>query len=281
MLYAAAAIFIKAAISRGVSSWAVTFWSNISMGVLFLPVLLLGPGGWHPSAAPWALLAGWLFFAGQVCTFRSLAAGDVSVATPALGSKVVFVALMSLALPHNRPDPDLWLAVFLTMAGVILLHQGPGRHVSHPLATAAWALSAALAFAATDIVVQITAPMTGFTLFMPVMFATVAALSVPLLLPRMLRAAPGPVRPGGRRYGAVGIMLLALQSAGVAAAIGIYGDATGVNVVYSSRGLWSLLLLALFAQQLGVAESGLERRTFLLRLAGSILILAAVVIVLV
>ena len=280
MLYAAAAIFIKAAISRGMSSWVVTFWSNISMGVLFLPVLLLGPGGWHPSALPWALLAGGLFFAGQVCTFRSLAAGDVSVATPALGSKVVFVALMSLALPDNRPDPDLWLAVFLTMAGVILLHQGPGRHVSHPLVTAAWALSAALAFAATDIVVQITAPMTGFTLFMPVMFATVAALSVPLLLPRMLRAAPGPVRPGGHRWGTAGIMLLALQSAGVAAAIGIYGDATGVNVVYSSRGLWSLLLLALFAQQLGVAEFGLERRTFLLRLAGSILILAAVVIVL-
>lgn len=279
-LYAAAAIFIKVAISRGTSSWAVTFWSNFSIGTLFLPVLFLGPAGWHLSSVPWALLAGILFFAGQIATFRSLASGDVSIATPALASKVVFVALMSLALPGNRPDPDLWLAVFLTMAGVLLLHRGPVRHLSHPMVTAAWALLAALAFAATDVTVQVAAPRAGFTLFMPVMFGTVALLSVPLLLPRMLRAARSPVRAGGRFWGTAGIVLLALQSAGVAAAIGIYGDATGVNVVYSSRGLWSLLLLALFARHLGVAEAGLGRGTFLMRIAGSILILTAVVIVL-
>ncbi len=280
LVYAAAAIMIKVAISRGANSWAVAFLSNLSMGLLALPLLFFGHEAWRPEAVPWALLGGCLFFAGQIGTFRSLASGDVSIATPALASKLVFVALMSLALPGNRPDPDLWLAVGLTMAGVFLLHRGPCHHSSRPLATAAWALFAAVSFAATDIITQTAVPRTGFTLFMPVMFGTLAALSFPLLLPQVLRTAGRPVEAGAWGWGASGIALLAVQSAGVAAAIGLFGDATGVNVVYSSRGLWSLLLLALVARRLGVSEGALDRKTFATRLLGSTLILAAVVIVL-
>jgi ABC-type microcin C transport system permease subunit YejB len=62
--------------------------------------------------------------------------------------------------------------------------------------------------------------------------------------------------------------------------IGLFGDATSANVVYSSRGLWSLLLLALVAHRLGVKDSVRDRRTLLLRILGSILILAAVSLVL-
>ncbi len=279
-VYAAAAILIKVAISRGANSWAVAFLSNLSMGLLALPLLFFGHGAWHPTETSWALLAGGLFFAGQIGTFRSLASGDVSIATPALASKLVFVAIMSLALPGNRPDPDLWLAVVLTMAGVVLLHRGPRHHSSRPLETAGWALFAAMSFAATDIITQTAVPHVGFTLFMPVMFGTLAAISFPLLLPHALRGAGRPARSGGWSWGAVGIVLLAVQSAGVAASIGLFGDATGVNVVYSSRGLWSLLLLAIFARSLGVPEGALDLKTFALRLLGSILILAAVVIVL-
>ena len=279
-VYAMAAILIKVAISRGANSWAVALWSNLSMGLLALPLLLFGHDAWRPASAPWALLAGCLFFAGQIGTFRSLASGDVSIATPALASKLVFVALMSLGLPGNRPDPDLWLAVGLTMAGVFLLHRGPCHHSARPLATAGWALFAAVSFAGTDIITQTAVPRTGFTLFMPVMFGTLSALSVFLLLPHALRAAGRRAQSGAWGWGAAGIALLAMQSAGVATSIGIFGDATGVNVVYSSRGLWSLLLLALVARRLGVPEGAMDRKTFALRFLGSILILTGVVITL-
>lgn len=277
MLYAAAAILIKLAISRGANTWAVTFFSNLAMGLLFLPLIFFRQETWNPGAAGWAVAAGVLFFAGQIGTFRSLAAGDVSIATPALASKVVFVALLSLALPANRPDADLWLAVALTMGGVILLHRGPRHARSHPLVTLAWALMAALCFAATDVLVQVGAPRLGFTLFMPVMFGTVALLSFPLLLPHIPRGRAA--NPGAWRWGTAGILLLAVQATGMAGAIGLFGNATGANVVYSSRGLWSLLLLALFARRLGVGESTLGPGTFALRLLGSVLILAAVVLV--
>ncbi len=279
LLYAMAALCLKVALGRGATTWSVLFYSNATMGALFLPLLFFGPSGWQLSGTPLALAAGLLFFLGQIGTFRSLQSGDVSIATPALAAKVVFVALLSLAIPGSRPDPDLWLAVLLTMGGMLLLHGRPDLTATRPWPTLLWALFAALSYAATDIVVQIGAPVAGFTLFMPVMFGTVALLSLPLLRPHILRA----TRPSiDRRTGgwlAAGVLLLGLQAIGMGTAIGLFGDATGANVVYGSRGLWSLLLLALVAKQLGITDAVFDRRTLALRVAGSVLILGAVILV--
>lgn len=282
VVYSVAALFLKLAMSRGANSWSITFFSNVAMGAVFLPMLFFARDSWAPEHLGWALGAGALFFAGQIATFRALAGGDVSIATPALASKVVFVALLSLAVPGSRADPDLWLAVALTMAGMVLLNSGPrSQHPSRPLATLGWALLAAAGFAAADILVQVGAPRAGFTLFMPVMFGIVALVSVPTLLPHLPRGESSRTKPGAWRWGAIGIALLAMQATTLAAAIGIYGDATGVNVVYGSRGLWSVLLVAVVARHLGVAEGTRDARTLFLRLAGSALILAAVIVVVV
>ena len=280
VIYAVAALCLKIALGRGVTTWAVLFYSNLMLGILFAPLLLAGSSGWNLGGAPLALLSGFLFFLGQVGTFRSLQSGDVSIATPALAAKVVFVALLSLFIPGSRPDPDLWLAVILTMAGMVLLHRGPPRPASRPLPTLAWALMAALSFAAADIVVQIGAPAAGFTLFMPVMFATVTALSLPLLRPHILRPPRREVRAGALKWLAVGVVLIGVQATGMASAIGLFGDATAANVVYGSRGLWSLLLLALFAKMLGISDAIFDRGTLAVRVVGCALILVAVALVL-
>jgi drug/metabolite transporter (DMT)-like permease len=280
VIYAVAALCLKIALGRGVTTWAVLFYSNLMLGILFAPLLFAGSSGWNLGGAPLALLSGFLFFLGQVGTFRSLQSGDVSIATPALAAKVVFVALLSLFIPGSRPDPDLWLAVILTMAGMVLLHRGPSRPASRPLPTLAWALMAALSFAAADIVVQIGAPAAGFTLFMPVMFATVTALSLPLLRPHILRPPRREVRAGALKWLAVGVVLIGVQATGMASAIGLFGDATAANVVYGSRGLWSLLLLALFAKILGISDAIFDRGTLAVRVVGCALILVAVTLVL-
>lgn len=280
VVYSVATLFIKLAMSRGANSWAVTFFSNVAMGLVFLPMLLFARETWAPEHLIWAVGAGALFFGGQIATFRALAGGDVSIATPALASKVVFVALLSLCLPGSHPDPDLWLAVGLTMAGMLLLNSGPrGRHAARPLPTLAWSLLAASSFAAADILLQVAAPRAGFTLFMPVMFGVVVLVSVPTLMPRLPRGEAARTRRGAWRWGVAGITLLALQAATLTSAIGIYGDAARVNVVYGSRGLWSVLLVAAVAKHLGVAEGTRDKRTLLVRLAGSILILAAVIVI--
>ena len=280
VLYAVAAICVKMALAQGMSTWRVAFHSNLVMGAVFLPLLLFGTGRWTPSQLPWAVVAGLLFFAGQIATFRSLQSGDVSIATPALASKVVFVALLSLLVPGAQPGPWLWVAVGLTLTGVLLLHSGRHHPASRPVPTLAWALVAALSFAAADILVQTGAPRAGFNLFMPVMFGTVALVSFPLLLPQARRAERGVKPPGFNRWAAAGVLLLGLQAVGMGVAIGLYGDATGANIIYGSRGLWSLLLLALVARQLGLQDSSSDRGTMLRRLLGGLLILAAVLLVL-
>lgn len=280
LLYAAAALCVKIALGRGVTTLDILFYSNLVLAAFFLPLAFFGRDHWDATHLPWAVLAGSLFFLGQVGTFRSLQSGDVSIATSALAAKVVFVALLSFFVPGSRPDPDLWLAVFLTMTGMLLLHRGPTTGASRPLPTLAWALFAASSFAATDIIVQIGAPAAGFTLFMPVMFGTLAALSLPLLLPARRRRTGRVPAPGAVKWAAAGTLLIGLQAVGMGTTIGLFGDATGANVVYGSRGLWSLLLLALVAHRLGIKDGVRDRSTLLLRVLGSILILAAISLVL-
>lgn len=281
LLYAAAAICLKIALGRGMTTWVILFCSNVVMG-LFFATLLLWPGKqWDLGGLVMALAGSCLFFTGQVATFRSLQSGDVSIATPALASKVVFVALLCLLLPGNKPGAHLWIAVALTVCGVVLLHQGPRHPASRPLTTLAWALLAAFSFAAADVIMQIGAPRLGFSLFLPVMFGGVAALSLPLLWPHILGKPQRIARRGAWSWTATGVVLLGIQAMILAAAISIFGDATGANVVYGSRGLWSLLLLAIVARHLGVADSVLDRRALGLRVLGSALILAAVAIALI
>ena len=278
LLYAAAALCVKIALGRGVTTLDILFYSNLVLAAFFLPLAFFGQEHWSATHLPWALLAGALFFLGQVGTFRSLQSGDVSIATPALAAKVVFVALLSLLVPGSRPDPDLWLAVFLTMAGMLLLHGRPATTASRPFVTLAWALFAAFGFAATDIVVQVGAPRAGFTLFMPVMFGTTAALSLPLLIPARRRRGRAVYSPGATTWAAAGIVLLGLQAIGMGTTIGLFGDATGANVVYSSRGLWSVVAVWLIGHWFANTERKMGPRVMLFRLAGALLMTFAIVV---
>ena len=115
---------------------------------------------------------------------------------------------------------------------------------------------------------------------MPLMFGSVALYSLPLLWPHVIRPKRHIQATGARRWMTVGVVLLGLQAVGLGTAIGLFGDATGANVIYGSRGLWSLLLLALLARHLGMTDSLFDRRTLILRVLGSILILVAVALVL-
>jgi hypothetical protein len=64
-------------------------------------------------------------------------------------------------------------------------------------------------------------------------------------------------------------------------AIARFGDATAINIVYSSRGLWSVLAVWLFAGRIGIGERGLGAATLRRRLAGATLMMVAIVLVLI
>jgi len=62
-------------------------------------------------------------------------------------------------------------------------------------------------------------------------------------------------------------------------AIGAFGDATAMNIVYSIRGLWSVLIVWMVGHWFSNEEQALPSRVLGSRLVGAALMLAAIAIV--
>ena len=282
--YACAAIVLKRALMAGASGGWVNLVCNTVMA-LFFQLFWLLPGhmpDFGNILAP--ALCGVVFYLGQVFTFRAIASGDVSVATPLLGVKVLLVAILSVFL-FGKPLPaSWWLAAFLATLGIVLISHVPGGGVHRRLLlTVGYSLGAAGMFALTDVLVQNNVSLIGFSRFAPLMFATTGLLSL-LLLPSLLRSTRSeptwcPVR--ARPWLAVGALLLALQALGMYSAIGLYGSATATNILYSSRCIVSVVLVwGLGSLARGVAVGRQGGAVMACRFAGALLLFLAMALVL-
>ena len=236
------------------------------------------------------LVCGLLFYVGQCLTFAALARCDVSVATPVLGVKVVFVVLFVSLAGASLPGMRWWVAAGLCSVGILLVsaRRGFWREAGHHAWGTLASLGAAACFGLTDALFQIWVPAVGVGAFAPVMFASMAAFTVGhhFLRERSLPEWP----PRAARFSAVlGLVLLSLQCATMALAIGFYKDAAGTNIVYGSRAVLGVLLAAavLRWQQrskvsalVGSGSASMDTGVFYRRLSGSILVFAAIAIVL-
>ena len=85
-----------------------------------------------PVAEWWhAVIVGLLFFLGQCFTYMAFRYGDVSVATPIFGVKILIVAVLSSFLTGQRISTTIWIAAFVATAGIILVHYGSGAGQRH------------------------------------------------------------------------------------------------------------------------------------------------------
>lgn len=294
--YVLAVLLMKRSADWGVGIWRTTFISNIGMGVVFSSLLLLGgnsdsgataaaavaAGGsavLSPTAADlWQpLIGGALFLLGQVFTFLALSRGDVSVATPVLGLKIVFVALCSsLMLPDPVPL-KWWSAAALSTVAILLLSRGATRPKHAVGRTVTSAALAAACFALTDVMVQKWARAWGVGVFLPLMFGAVAVLSFTLI--PFFSAPLWKIPRAAWRWLIAGSVLLAAQAASMAYALGVFGDATAVNIVYAARGLWSVVAVWLIGHWFSNEEQTLPPAVLRCRLVGAVLMLAAISLV--
>ena len=281
--YVAGVLLLKRSAAFGVGVWRTTFVANIMHAVCLAPLWFLGAG---PDTGTWwqPLVTGCLFFIGQVATFVAIERGDVSVATPVLGTKIILVALISALL---LPDPiplKWWIAALLSVAAIALLNRRPANTAVTvrfaaigPTVTAA--LVAALAFAFSDVLVQKWAPLWGVGRFLPIMFITLAVLSFGIV--PTFRAPLRQISRTAWPWLMGGATVLSIQAAGMGFAIGAFGDATAVNIVYSSRGLWAVLAVWWIGHWFKNDEQHLGSAVLRLRLWGAGLMLAAIGLVLV
>ncbi len=293
--YVAAVLLVKRASVHGVGLWRTAFVSNLAMGLCFAALWSLGGPAIEWSRLWQPAVGGALFFAGQVFTFMALA-GDVSLATPVLGLKILFVAAASSLLVDEPVRAAWWLAAALATAAIALLQSAPasagpapalagsGTHApppsaaQHPRRTLVCAALAAACFALTDVLVQRFSPAWGAGRYLPLMFGLLALFSFALVpfFSAPLRALP----PAAWGWLAPGAIPLALQAMGMAYTLGTHGRATAANILYSTRGLWSVLAVGLLGAWLGTAgERRLPRPIFRRRLLGAGLMFAAVALV--
>jgi drug/metabolite transporter (DMT)-like permease len=278
-VYAIGALLLKRSLEANHSARHGMVASNLSLALFSLPLLF-----WAKPPPPGLPLWIWLcapacsslFFLGQIATFRALSGGDVSVATPIFGTKVVMTALFGAVFLPGGVAPNLWVGAALGTAGVALVGMQPGVRRGKALRTVGWGLGAAAVFSLTDVLVARAAKEIGFCLFGPAMMVGMAAMSV-WVVPATGWGSLVRGRAGAWALG--GAALIGLQGSFLYASIALSGDPVGVNIVYALRGLWSVLLVAWIGKWLGSREAGLAGPILFLRGLGAFLLFAAVLVI--
>ena len=285
VVFVIAVMFSKNAISRGSSPWTGTFLSNLWLAIAWGGFGLY-QGEMLPVSAWWqAALVALAFVIGLVFTYLAYQHGDISVATPIFGVKVIIVAAMIATLGSETIPARVWMGAFLATLGVGFVQSGTrsaghasGLNARKAALTVILALTSATSLSLFDLGLQYWAKSWGPARFLPVMFVATAILSCAFLpwvdRPRRLREL-GTFKPM-----VIGTMLMAVQAMSMSFSMSAYGDATRINIVYALRGLWAVIIAWTLARTFGGREAQHSVRVMLMRLLGAGLLTASVVVAL-
>ncbi|MGB0152775.1 MAG: EamA family transporter [Verrucomicrobiales bacterium] len=276
VIYSLGSIVIKRALKEGVSMDQSFHLTNLVVGLVFLPLLFFEKTAVNWSEVWRPLVMGSMFFTGNWLTFVAIKRGDVSLVTPIMGTKVVFVAIGLVILTERSPSSALWLAAIMTPVGIIVMSVADFRHGHHFLFTILVTLASAAVFGLCDVLVNWWAEDFGTMTFLTVGSIFVSVLSFIMWL---LQGRPSmKLEKSQSNWVWGGAGLIGLQAIAIGVALGFFDDATGVNVVYASRGLWVILLVVVFGSKLGNSEHREQGGAFLWRVTGTVILTAAIVI---
>ena len=280
LLYAFGALVLKRSSDLGVGLWRTTFVANLIVAALFSMLWLLGGPPvekellWQPGVIAMCL------FIGQLSQFLALEKGDVSVAVPVFGLKVILVAFLTPFLIGEAVGLKLWIAAFLSVLGITCLNrkdaEKPPRNL---LVTFIAGGIGAVAFAVFDVLVQKWGPAWGAGRLLPCIFWINAILSFGLIFrfSAPLSKIPGKAWP----WLAGGSALLGIQSITFVSTLAVFGKATNANIIYASRGLLSVVLVWMIGHWFQNAEQHLGPKVMRWRLVGTLLMMSAIVLVIV
>lgn len=279
LAYAFGAFFSKGALERGSGIARTQVGFNWILFLLFVPIALFyreTPDWthWH-----WPLLCGMLFFVGQLTTFAAIRVGDVSVQSPMMGTKMVFVAGFASLLSDEGIPGSWWWGAFLSMVGIILLSAGKVESRRSTWLAIVLSLVSAASFGLCDVLVAEHARAFSAKVFPIFMMGVTALLSLSLV--PFFRAGFSAMNRDAWRWYLLGGFTLGGQGVLLYLTLSHFGKATAINILYSSRGIWSVVLVWL----VGVWFAGRESRAagtvvMMRRLIGAALMLVAIFLVL-
>lgn len=270
----------KQAIGKGASPWTAVFFGNVWLAIFCSGSAVARGEIVGSDAWPAATGVGCLFLLGQVLTYLAFQRGDVSVATPVLGLKVLMVALLTSFIAGEAVGVRIWIAAALASVGIGLVQASGGN--SEPRnrwLTIGLASAAALSLSTFDVCLQKAGGTWNASQFLPAVFLAALIVSFGLLpwvdRPKKLK------ERNAFGWMLAGTCLMGLQSLSISYGLAKYGEAAQMNIVYALRGLWGVLLAWMLSKWLQTNEGSLPRRTMIQRLIGAIILVAAVIVALV
>jgi drug/metabolite transporter (DMT)-like permease len=276
LLYVFGALLVKRSGDFGVGVWRTAFVSNLISSVIYQVLWPLG-GTFHSELLWQPALLGALFLLAQLLNYLAIQRGDISVATPVLGLKIILVAIFTTLLLKLGVSAKLWGAAALSSFAIVLLNQTGGAKHHHVGSTILYAGLSATAFALFDVLVQKWSPAWGGGRLLPAMFWFVAVFNF-IFVPFFrapLTAIPRPAWP----WLAGGCVVIGFQSMMFVMVVVKYHSATATNVIYSSRGLWSVVVIWAVGHWFGNRERHHGASVLKWRLAGASLMMLAILLV--
>jgi uncharacterized membrane protein len=280
MLYSLSAIALKRAMVEGADIWRTILYSNLAIAVFMLPLLAFIRQPGEGAAYHQPLLTGLALFAGFGLNILALQRGHVSVVAPLLGTKVLFVAAFTVLVVGVPVRTPLWLASLLVCLAMPMLRGGGGTAAKFGEAVV-YAMGSASAFALADVFFQAWARRWGVGLFIPMAFGLACLLTVGLR--RWFASRSAPLPRAAWRWLAAACLLHGLQAFGMFLCVSLYrhpNAAAAVNIVYNSRGIWSVMLVWAAGSWFGNIEGRQGVGVMGRRLVGALMLLIAVAITL-
>jgi len=162
---------------------------------------------------------------------------------------------------------------------VTVINRGttPGKSRPHLGRAIGFAFQAATSYALFDILVMKWAPAWGPGRFLPIMALMSAGCSF-LFIP-FFRQPLRQIEKNAWRPLLTGALLMGLQAIVLITTLAVFKDGTAINIVYSARGLWSVLAVVYIGGWFENQEKNLGRSVLRWRLFGALLLSAAIILV--
>lgn len=276
--YSFGSLFNKQAMAGGCGLFRITAYTVWGAALSTLPFAFF-----YSTPIPWPLwwqplTASAVFTIGQVFFILALRTGDLSIVAPVSGAKPILNALLVALLLGVTVSMATWAACFLTAAALVILRT-PNTTTTHSfLKTAAITMISSLSFALCDTCFQQWAGNWGVLRFSAITFSA-ASLWTCGLIPYFSK--PWKQLPASTRRNALaGATLCAVPGFCIGFALGSYGHAPEVNVIYGARAVISILAVRFLGRRIGSGEQHLPRRVLLRRIIGTAVLMTAVGLVL-
>ncbi|MBC8205970.1 MAG: DMT family transporter [Kiritimatiellales bacterium] len=276
--YSFGGLLNKQAMAGGCGFYRVTAFSIWACALLLLPFVFLYDDPLPLDLWFQPLVTAVCFSAGSIFFTLALRTGDLSVVAPVSGIKPVLNALLVSTLLGVTVPATTWIACILSGVALLILRT-PNSTTSHSfLRTALITLLAVFSFALCDTCFQHWAKNWGVLRFSAITFSA-SSLAALALIPLFSTPWKNLTSPA-KTHTLAGCALCAIPALCMGLALGRYGHAPEVNVVYSTRALFSIIAVWLLSHKIGSIEHTAGTGVLLRRLAGAAVLMGAIVLML-